>query len=257
MIKKLYYGSAALLLLLPLAAVLYLSVQQQWAYPQLLSGFTLQHWQRFLSPGSGLGGSLLLSLAIATGIAATATAFGVVVSAQLLGQQRQSRLLKLAYYPYLIAPVVFGAMLQFYFARLGLMGTVGGVMLAQLLFACPYSVLLMSTFWNDRVRQTLHQATTLGASPWQLYRTVLLPMAKPWAFLCFVQCFLISWYEYGITQLIGVGKVKTLTVAAMLFVREADPHLAALCACLMVAPPIALLLVGRFLIFANQSIDTV
>ncbi|MCB0682427.1 MAG: ABC transporter permease subunit, partial [Saprospiraceae bacterium] len=115
----------------------------------------------------------------------------------------------------------------------------------QVLFVFPYGLLFLSTFWNDRLKQTAFQATTLGASSWQLYRSVLIPMARPWLFICFVQCFLISWFEYGITQLIGVGKVPTLTIRTMQYVREADPHQAALASCLMVLPVLLLLVVNQ------------
>ena len=244
--KRIGYLLTASFLLLPLLTIGYLSVTTLWTFPKQWQGpFTMQYWSGLFQSGNALAASLALSLGVSITIAGSATVFGFVVSKQLAFGAKTGRLLRLAYFPYLIAPVVFGSMLQFYFVRLGLTGSIAGVWLAQVLFVFPYGLLFLSTFWNDRLKQTAFQATTLGASNWQLYRSVLIPMARPWLFICFVQCFLISWFEYGITQLIGVGKVPTLTIRTMQYVREADPHQAALASCLMVLPVLLLLVVNQ------------
>ena len=253
--KKLTYAIVTLFLVLPLLAVLYLSVVTQWSFPALWDAeFTLRGWSHVFRSGDGLGNSLLLSLFISSLIASLATVFGFMASKELMFTPRFTRLLSLAYYPYLIAPVVLGSMLQYYFIRLGLSGSLGGVLLAQGLFIVPYSVLLLSTFWNERIRQTAFQASTLGASTRQLFVTILIPMARPWLILCYAQCFLISWFEYGITQVIGVGKVPTLTIRTMQFVREADPHQAARAAGLMVLPVILLLIVNQRLFIQRAEV---
>lgn len=250
------YGLTAALLLLPLLAVLYLSVVTQWSYPQLLEAtFTGQYWIDLLQGESNLLRSLGLSLLIASLISVSALLFGFTISGQLTATPRRAKWLPLAFYPYLIAPVVLGAMLQFYFVRFQLSGSLGGVMLAQVLFIFPYAVLFMSTFWNDRVRQTAYQALTLGATQRQLYQTVLIPMAKPWLFICWAQCFLISWFEYGITRLVGVGKVVTLSVVLMQYVEEANPHLAALAACLMILPVLLLLLLNQRIFLKSAKLS--
>ena len=239
------YITTVMVLIAPLLALIYLSVVGQWEYPKLLdNGFTLRHWVELIAADFGLGPSLGRSVLLAISMATLCSVLGFSLSRKI---SENKSLLGLAFYPYLIAPVVFGAMLQFYFVRMGINGTLVGVGLAQFLFIFPYSVLLFSTFWNDRVRQTAFQATTLGASDWKVLQTVLVPMALPWILLCFVQCFLISWFEFGITQLIGLGKVETLTIRTMWFVKEANPHLAAVSSLLMVLPLLVLLIFNRSL----------
>jgi putative spermidine/putrescine transport system permease protein len=225
---------------MPILSLVYLSLQTQWEYP-VLTNFTAQQWIDALPQGEILS-SLMLSLGISMMLATVATCGGFLLSRSIA--QRPSWI-SLAFYPYLIAPVIFGVMLQYYFVRMELTGTVAGVLLAQLLFILPYSILLYATFWNKRVTNTAFQASTLGASEWQVFTTILLPMARPWMLLCFIQCFLISWFEYGITQVIGVGKINTLTMATMHFVREANPHLAAISSLLMVIPVLLLLGLNR------------
>lgn len=237
---------AGLFATLPMLAVLYLTAVEEWAFPALFDAqYTLRFWSGLLRADSELTGSLFLSLFVSTTEAAVATAFGFLVSKAVLFDRKGEGLLRLALFPFLIAPPVLGAMLQFYFVRWGLTGKLSGVMLAQALFVLPYGTLLMSGFWTERVRQVAFQAYSLGASARQVSRYVLLPMARGWLALTFGLCFLASWFEYGVTRLIGVGKVGTLTVRAMQYVQEASPHQAALSACLMVAPLLVLLPVFR------------
>jgi len=251
MIKKSLYLVLVTVLVLPVVVMLYLSVVNQWSFPKIFDvSISWRLWADFFSGNTSMLKSVLLSLFLSTIIASTATFFGFFVSQQL---SDRPLFIKLSYFPYLIAPVVFGAMLQFYFTLLGLTGSVWGVLLAQVLFVFPYSVLLFSTFWNESVRQTAFQSTTLGATTWEVFSTVLFPMAQPWLYLCFLQCFLISWYEYGITQLIGIGKVETLPIKTMLFIKEANPHLAALSACIMVFPIVSFLIINRQL-FAKKEV---
>lgn len=234
-------------------AIVYLSIVSAWTFPDLWDAhFTLEYWQKLFQRESDLLGSLLLSIFISSVISIAASTFGFLISRELMFNQKKQRLIQLAFYPYLIAPVVLGAMMQFYFVRWNLAGTLMGVLLAQALFIFPYSVLLMSTFWTDRIRQIAFQASSLGASDWMVNKTILIPMARPWLLLSLVQCFLISWFEYGITQLIGVGKIETLTIKAMFYIKEASPHQAALAACLSVLPVIIILFINQQLIFKRR-----
>ena len=238
-----------LILLLPVAGLLYLSGVKGWVYPDVWDAdFTWEHWLGWATSPVALGDSLRLSLLMAISIAVTATLAGFFFSAFLLLSPGRAAWIKLSFFPYLIAPVSFGALLQYYFVRLGLSGSIAGVWIAQWLFVVPYANVLLSTFWNTRIRRLYQQALVLGASRRQAFFQIILPLAKPWLLLSLVQCFLISWYEYGITRIVGIGKVQTLTVGVMQFVQEANPHLAALSALLMVMPVIFLAALGYFMV---------
>jgi putative spermidine/putrescine transport system permease protein len=77
---------------------------------------------------------------------------------------------------------------------------------------------------------------------------VLLPLSREVLQLGFLQTFLLSWFQYGLTLLIGAGKVQTLTLRVYSLVGEANPAYAAVASCLLVAPPAVLLLLNRRLL---------
>lgn len=251
MMQKLFQVLIILFVVLPIVALLYLSAVKFWIYPDLFqANFTLEYWSGLRGTYSGISSSFAVSLGIAASISLVATGLGFFFSAFLLLVPGRSTWLALSFFPYLIAPVSFGALLQTYFVRLGLSGSPSGVWIAQLLFVVPYATILLSTFWNHDIRKLYQQATALGATSSQAFFGIIVPLAKPWLGLSLLQCFLISWYEYGITRLIGLGKVQTLTVGVMHYLNEANPHLAALAATLLVGPivllgAISFILVGK------------
>ena len=241
--KKLGKSVLLLFVALPLITVVYLSLVSAWAFPALFdASFGFKHYEGLFSGESELGLSFIKSLFLSLSMGAAGLIFGFFVAKELAFSKYGPRLLKLAFYPYLIAPVVLGAMLQFYFVRWGLSASFFGVMMAQALFILPYAVMIMSSFWSEKNKALLRLGQGLGGDAKTVNRTLLFPLAKPWMLLTFAQCFLISWFEYGMTQLVGIGKVKTLTVLSMQFLKEANPHPAAVAAVLMIVPVLLIFL---------------
>lgn len=250
MLRKLEYRLFALFflsgLLLPLGLLAVLSLGRRWTFPEVFPRqWTTAHWTSLLGGSSGLRDGLLLSLGISLVVAGTATGFGVWAARQVARSRRRGLALWAAYAPYVLSPVIYAVLLQVFFLRLGLSGQVVGVMLGQLLLTFPFAVIFFQSFWGRQVLDYEQAARTLGASGRQIARRILLPLARPMLVLCFFQCFLISWFEFGLTNLIGLGQVKTLPIRVFQYVQEANVHFAALASLLLIGPPLVLLLLNR------------
>jgi len=240
-------------ILFPFAFLLMLSLGRRWPYPALLPGeWTLDNWRLIWGAQAGLGESLLLSLGLSLSIAIVATAGSFAVSKQLAYHRHRRRWLVLAYLPYVFAPVILAACLQYYFIRAGLSGKLWGVATAQLFIAFPYGVIFFTSFWTPRMLALEQLIATLGGNAWQACTRVLLPVARGAILACFFQLFLISWFEYGLTALIGVGKVQTLTLKVFQYVNEANIFFAALAGCLLVLPPAVLLWLNKRYVFRSH-----
>lgn len=227
-----------------------LSVGRQWPYPAVFpQEWSLANWVSVFSGSDGLGSSVLLSLGISLLVATLATAGSFWASRHIAYHPRREAWLSLAYFPYVFAPVILAACLQFFFIVSGLYGKVAGVLLAQLFITFPYGIIFFSGFWNERMYHMEQLVFTLGGSRWQAFAKTLIPAARGALLTCFFQLFLISWFEYGLTTLIGVGKVPTLTLKVFQYVNEADLFLAALASCLLILPPIVLLWLNKQYLF--------
>jgi putative spermidine/putrescine transport system permease protein len=138
---------------------------------------------------------------------------------------------------------------MFLYIKAELTGSVPGVIIAQLMFAYGFSIVFFSAFWNAEIRALEDLVYTLGGTPVQAYRKVLIPVSMNALLICFFQTFLISWFQYGLTLLIGSGKVQTLPVKVYEYIGEANVYYAALASCLLIVPPALLLWFNKRFIF--------
>jgi len=252
-IKSFWAKVVAVTFCFPVAYLLLLSVAGHWIFPHVLpQSLTLHRWTALLTGTNDLFGSLILSLVIALSVATISTFLGFFTSRHIAYHQRRTIWMRLSYFPFVLSPVIYAAIIYYYFIRLGLSGNIFGVVLGQLLIAYPYSVILFSGFWSDRIRNMEQLVQTLGGGRWQTYKRVLLPMAQGLLLVCFFQTFLISWFEYGLTTIIGVGKVQTLTLKVFQYINAANFYHAALSSSLLVLPPIILLYFNKKYLFKKH-----
>lgn len=245
-LKALFITCFVVAIALPFLLLLGLSLSRQWIYPELLPkqiGF--MNWSQLWSYQKNLLSSLGLSLALSISVAFIATWGGFFTGRMLAYHPKGRQLLKLAYLPYVISPVIYAACLKIYFIRFGIDARFSGVLLAQLIITYPFSVILFSEYWSSRTRSLEQLVATLGGTPWQTFTKVLIPLSRNILLVSFFQTFLISWFEYGLTNLIGLGKVPTLTIMVFGYLKEANIYFAALASCLLVLPPLLLLWFNR------------
>jgi putative spermidine/putrescine transport system permease protein len=239
-----------LLILFPFVYLVLLSFASEWRFPAVIpSYFGLRNWREVLHAEAGLLKSFSISVIISLAVATVSTLSGFFISRTVSYHPKKKLLTLLTYFPYILAPVVFAACLSFFFLKLGLFGEVTGVIVAQFMITFPYALIFFSSFWGQKTKSYEDLTATLGGNRNQTFRKVLFPIAKGMLLICFFQTFLISWFEYGLTSIIGVGKVQTLTIKVFLFIKEANFYYGALSCCLLIFPPVVLLYLNKRYVF--------
>ncbi|HVZ41699.1 MAG TPA: ABC transporter permease subunit [Candidatus Kapabacteria bacterium] len=232
---------AGMICLAPVAYLLLLSFADRWAFPDLFPGGWRFDLQGAFSGSGALLESFLLSLGISSLVAFVSTLGGFVAARYVAYHRRRRALLFLAYLPFVMSPVILGACIHYLYIRLALAATTAGVIMAQTIFAFGFGIIFFMSFWNNERRAQEQAAMLLGARPWQRMRRVLLPMARDLLLVCFLQTFLFSWFQYGLTVLIGGGTVRTLAVLVYVYIGEANTRYAALSSLLLLVPPVLFL----------------
>ena len=242
----------AVICIFPVLLLLLMSVSKNWVFPSVLpQKYTAENWLELLR-GNSVGISLLVSVAIALLVAFLSTVAGFITSHLIAYHAKRKYLLLLAYLPFVLSPVILAVCLKYYFNILNIAGTIFGVVLAQMIIAFPYCIIFFIGFWNQRIRQYQELVNTLGGNNYYAFNKIVLPIAKPMLLVCFFQSFLISWFEYGLTSVIGYGKVQTLTIKVYQFLTEANMFYAALSCCLLIIPPVLLLWVNKKFVFREE-----
>jgi putative spermidine/putrescine transport system permease protein len=210
----------ALWLVLPLMPLAIWSVAHGWRFPALWPPeLSSKAWAYALSPGSGILQSMGLTLFIAAATTALAALIGVPAGRALgLGRFRGKALVLLLVLAPAILPGIAVAMgLHGAFLRLGLTGTVTGVVLAHLIPVLPYMILVMAAVFAGFDTDAEAEARSLGARPWQVLWHVTLPAVRPGLMTAALFAFLVSWSQYLLTLAIGAGKVQTLPLVLFAF----------------------------------------
>ena len=213
--RRMLAGAAVVATLVgPLAVLTVQAFSQRWFYPQLLP----RRWS--LEPARSVLGQRGSLDAIMTGLTVSITVTMVAVAAAwpaarvLAGRSFRARGLVFAvlFLPSLLPPVGLAMGTQLVLLRAQLNGTTTAVVLAHLVPTLPYAVALLTAVFARHDAEQERQAALLGASLWQRFRLVSLPLAGRGVAIAACLVFLVSWSQYLLTLLAGGGQVVTVTM---------------------------------------------
>jgi spermidine/putrescine transport system permease protein len=199
-------------------------------------GFTLA-WYTKLFKNELIWASVKNSLIIAGMTTATATIIGTAAALALSRYQFRgdSWLRNLLYLPIIIPEIVMGAALVTFFGVVQFKLSLWTVILAHLAFSVPYVALVVRarlTGWDNSLEEA---AQDLGATPFQTFFRVTLPLIMPGILSAALLVFTISIDDYVITSFVaGVGSTTLpIQIYSMLKV-NVTPEVNAVCTVLLV-----------------------
>lgn len=101
------------------------------------------------------------------------------------------------------------------FSDLGWLGQYQAIIIPQIAFALPLSVYTLTSFFREMPWELEQAAKVDGATPFQAFRMVILPLAAPAMFTTAILVFLASWNDYLISVIMysNVPAIAPVTVA--------------------------------------------
>ena len=196
----LFGGAVLLFLCLPIAVVVPMSFSSASSLEFPPPGLSLRWYESFFGDPRWLRAAQN-SLIIALAASILALALGSIAAYGLVrGKFRGRAVLEGNFIlPLILPPVITAVALYIFFARLGLLGTIPGLIIAHTTLTVPYVVLLMSVAirqFDVRIEQV---AYSLGASWFRMLRSVLLPNLLPSVLAAWIFAFIISFDEVIVT----------------------------------------------------------
>lgn len=104
------------------------------------------------------------------------------------------------------------------YARIGLLDTHIGVIIAYLTFNLSFYVWVLSSFCRDLPIELEEAAATEGYGRLDIFTRITLPLLRPGITATAVLCFIFAWNEFLFAFLLGGKTVKTLPVAIPLLI---------------------------------------
>lgn len=244
-----FYGAAVLLfLIVPILVIVPLSFNSSSFLSYPLSGFSLRWYQTFFHSQEWLN-ALGNSLMIAPLATLLATVLGVLASIGLArGEFRGKGLVMAILISPMVAPVVIIAVgMFFFFAKLSLLNSYVGLVLAHALLGVPFVVITVIAVLKSYDTTLSRAAASLGASPFLTFRKVTLPLIAPGVFSGALFAFAASFDEVVVTLFLASPRQRTLPIQMFAGIREnLDPTIAA-AASLMIGASLILLIVMELL----------
>lgn len=233
-------------MVLPLVPLAIWSVARGWRFPDLLpQTYSLAAWDIALSPTTGVLQSFALTAVIAILTALVAVLIGLPAG-RALGLYRfrgKALVVLLLLAPAILPGIALVLGLHGVFLRLGLAGSVSGVVLAHLIPVLPYAVLVLTAVFTRFDPRLEEQARSLGATPWQCLTRVTLPAIWPGLLTAALFAFLVSWSQYLLTLVIGGGRVQTLPLVLFSAANAGRNDVTAAIALLYILPGVVILIV--------------
>jgi putative spermidine/putrescine transport system permease protein len=230
--------AVAALTVAPLAGLVLEALADSWRAPAL---WPQRLGTRGLEAAFSGPASVLPAVANSFAVALVTTAAALVLgwpAARVLGERRLGRptlVFVLLALPLVVPPYATGTGLAEWFLRLGLADTHAGLVLAHLVYALPYVVLVLAPAFGTGVAELEEVARTLGAGPARRLVLVTVPTVGPALAAATLLAFLVSWSQYGASLAVG-GGLPMLPLVLVPFV-GADPPVAALAVAARAASP--------------------
>jgi putative spermidine/putrescine transport system permease protein len=244
------YGTLVLVFLcLPVLIVAPMSFSSAQSLEFPPPGFSLRWYAAlFGNPvwiEAGRNSLILATVSSTIALICGTTAAYVLVRGQYIGRRAiEANIIA----PMIVPSIITAVALYIFFARAGLLGSFGGLILGHTVLIVPYVVLVMQSAirgFDQRIEQV---AATLGASRWQVLTKITLPNILPSAAAAWIFAFVLSFDEVVITIFISGTH---LTIPKRMFAElalQVNPTITAVATLLVLCNLIALaalLLVSR------------
>ena len=197
-----------------IATVVINSFGTRWLNTWLPAGYTLRWyvsaWREFQ-----LSDVLLVTFQIAGAVVVLSALLGVPAAYALARREFPGKRLVMILFllPLLVPPITFGVPLATVLYKYGLAGTIGGVIIANLVPAVPFTVVLMIPFVEQIDPRVEAAARVFGAGMFRLFIQILVPLLAPGILAALMLVLVRTIAMFELTFLTSGPNSQTLVVA--------------------------------------------
>lgn len=125
------------------------------------------------------------------------------------------------------------------YSKLGLQGTIRGLLIVYLTLTLPMIVWVMTSFFSSLPRTVEAAARVDGNTRWQAFYRVVLPMSWPGVAVATAISFMVCWNEFAFSQILAAGsRAQTFPPAlAAMFFQVSQPTEMAAASIIAIIPP--------------------
>lgn len=235
----------------PITNLILWAFTEKWYYPHLLPlEYGVSYWSRvFASRGDAIP-ALFTSISIAVLVVLVALILAIPAGYALarLKLPGRSLILFLFLIPQAFPDIPVYVNIAQLFYRVGLNGTIPGVVLVHVMHSLVYAVWISSAAFAAIPQDLEDAARSVGASKLQAFKDVALPLAIPGIIASAIFVFLDSMDEFTGSYFVGAPNITTLPLLLYTASSGGNYQIASITSLLLLLPSILfMLVVERFL----------
>ncbi len=231
----------------PLVPLFITAFARVWQFPDLWPDeWSLRAWDYIIQSEGRIGIALFNSMAIAVSVTMLCMLIGIPAGYAL----SNSAFIKRPIFEFMIlAPLIVPGLsvvmgIHVVFIYFGLADTMFGVIIAHLIPALPYMIIVMRGIFANHDANYELQSRSLGANYLQTIYYVTIPSVCPGIITGSLFVFLISWGQYILTLFVGGGRIITLPILLFSFASSGDRSIAAALSLIFILPVIIIMIVS-------------
>jgi putative spermidine/putrescine transport system permease protein len=177
---RIYVGLVLLFLIAPILAIMPLSFNSETFFSYPMPGYSLRWYEDFFI-NDRWQSALRLSLVLAFLTTLLATTLGTLAALGLVRGNLPWRatIMAILISP-MVVPIIISAIGMFFFyAKLNMLGTLPGLVLAHTALATPFVVITVTATLSSFDKTLMRAGESLGASPTWVFFKVVLPLILP------------------------------------------------------------------------------
>ena len=185
------------------------------------AGYSLQWYQDFFT-NPNWQGAVRNSVIISIFSTLIATTLGTLAALGLSQAQMpaKSAIMALLLSPMIVPLIISAAGMYFFYSRVGLQGTLIGVILAHAALGTPFVVITVTATLVGFDRSLIRAALGLGASPFTVLRRVIVPIILPGVISGALFAFITSFDEVVVVLFVGSFEQRTIPWQMFSGIRE-------------------------------------
>jgi len=211
--RNLFMALVLLVLCAPLIVVAGVSVNQKKELIFPPHGFSLGWYGELLSQADWLNAIRnSLTIAVLSALLAVSVAFPL---AYFLWRHRvwyAQVLFTLGVAPFMLPPVITALGFLLFWVNVGLYGNIVATIISHAIFFVTLPLVTISLGLESIDRQVIEASRMLGADSGTVFRTIVLPMVRPYLISGYAFAFVLSLNEYIVAYMVAGFTVETLPI---------------------------------------------
>ena len=246
LVARFYLGLVLVFLYLPVAVMMLMAFNRSPLYELPFAFDTV--WFQALAGNERLlqAGANSVMLAIANTVVATALGTLAALGLQRYEFRGKTALQLLLFPPITIPWLIIGTAMLIFFFWVGIGRGLHAMLLGHVALSLPYVIVVVGARLKGHGRALEDAAATLGATPWQSFWRVTLPVMAPGVVAAALFAFAVSFDQFVISYFLAPPGVSTLPVEIYSAIRKGfTPEINA------ISTIIILVSMGLMLLFAR------